>query len=214
MAYKLNITGITKTLDKAVIQASGSRKVTSLVKAKAEKVGARVAKDLEEEFDSHTVTKELSEGPQADHHFFSRGNIASFFGLNETKIGEDLEIMRGLLTVYKTNVKREGNKFTIKLIFTPLETFYQAIKSPTPQSYGISWLKAMEEGLLQNFDRFFFKRQGLTHSRSGTGIQTKGVIKGSVSSVPKIPYIKEIYQKVLKDVGRAKAYLSQSIRGK
>lgn len=211
MAFKLNVVGLNKKIEKSLESASSIRKATILIKEKSELAGEKIVTQLQSEFDAHPATLELSQGSQANHRFFSRGNLASYFGLSESKIGEDLANIRGLLTVFKVKIDRDGLKYRIKIIFPPVGEFYS--KTPAPsQAYGKSWLQSMEEGLVQNFGRFFFKRRGLEpYSRSGTGIQISNVISGGVSTVPKIPYIKSIYNKVLKDIDIGKALIGKAL---
>jgi hypothetical protein len=157
-------------------------------------------------FDSHPITIDLKQGATSTDSLLDYGNFAAYLGLSDSnasvdKLRQDLEAgfnrmnKTPLFTKYKDHVTYE---FKVKA--PTLQEIYD--KNPPPKdSYGISWVQAVEKGL-NNFAYFVFRLLGLPKSRSGTGLQREtlrkwpGAPKISKSS-PKIKWVSEVINKFL-----------------
>lgn len=211
---KINIVSVLAKADKAI----KSKKVEPQVKAKLQEKGLTAAiairKELEVAFDEHDVTKELK-GSSAETGRFHYGNYKAYFGLNDTKVNAELQILRGLLGNFKLSVNKESEsgKFRIIIKFPEIKDFYE-VTPPPEGAYRTSWLNALENGLLQNFDKFLFRVRGFptANSRSTTGIQTKHTITNKVFTIPGIPYITDIYKRVLYNTDAVSGKIVEAIK--
>lgn len=198
---KINTVSILAKANKAV----KSKRVDSQVKTRLQERGLTTAieirKELENAFDNHPVTQELK-GSSRETGLFGYGNFKAYFGLNDNKVSNELQILRGLLGNFKLTVNKDAasGKFRINIKFPEIEEFY-AVTPPPEGSYRVSWLKGLEKGLIQNFSKFLFRSRGFptADSRSNTGIQTKNTISKSITTVPGVPYITDIFKRVLKN---------------
>jgi hypothetical protein len=186
---------------KALKEGIKAAEIKAELQDKALTSAKKIQEQLEREFDKHAVTKELQAENTRTSAFLSYGNIKAYFGLSDAKASSDMEAMRALFGSYNIKVTREQgtSNYRVKITFPKLEEFY-ALSQPPEGAYESSWLRLLEKGLLQNFDHFLFRRRGFKGavSRSGTGIQIAYVIlRGVLDTVPKIPYITDIYEKVL-----------------
>ena len=209
---KINTVSILVKANKAV----KSKRVDAEVKVKLQERGLATAieirKELESAFDNHPVTQELK-GNSRETGFFGYGNFKAYFGLNDTKVNNELQILKGLLGSFKLTVNKDNasGRFRIIIKFPEVEDFY-AVTPPPEGAYRVSWLKALEKGLLQNFSKFLFRQRGFptANSRSTTGIQTKNSIT-ALSTVPGVPYITDIYKRVLLNTDAISGKIVQNI---
>lgn len=219
---KINNVEIIRRATAAAKSGASETKIRAFLNAKAQGAAIKIGVELQKEFNAHSVTKELENGPEAITRVegFPKGpvgggygNIASFFGLSESKINRDIEVMKALFTNYKvTIIRKSPGQFRITISFPALESFYKATPPPS-DAYPKSWLECLENGLLQNFSHFLFRLRGFkSDSRSGTGLQVEPVLRKGAQSVPSVPYIKRIYLNVLGQSGRAAAILRESIK--
>lgn len=219
---KINNVEILRQANNAIKNGAKDREIRVFLSTKAEDAAIKIGSQMQGEFEAHPVTRELSRGGEARTQVpgfpngprgTRYGNLAAFFGLSESKIATDLEVIKGLLSKYDIKVTKKGSaKFQISINFPTLNEFYN-VTPPPSDAYPVSWLRALENGLVQNFSHFLFRLRGFKgDSRSGTGVQVKNELRKGAQSVPAIPYIKEIYEKILQDSGRAKAALGQTIR--
>lgn len=210
----INIASIVRKAEEAMRNGKKESEIRTILQVKGEKGAALVAKELQKEFEDNKVTQEFRRGAN-ESSFTGYGNLAAFLGLSPVKLGTDLAAMKELLSFYfvKVTRKKGTTDFEVKVNFSPEKNFYN-ITEPPDNTYPMSWLKALEQGLLANFNKFIFEKGGVSGSRSGTGVQIQGTIKNRAQTLPKIPYIKAVYDAVLNDVGRARSILGNAVRKK
>lgn len=216
----INFLVINKKIKTALESGATTNRLQAIVRERANLAADSVVTVMNSEFDRHLVTKELSDGAGATTRQNlpsgpsggKYGNLAAYFGLPSDKIGEDLANLRGLLSVRRVEVVRNGLSFIIRLKFLNIENYYRATPPPD-DSYSVSWLYAMEQAVVKNFGHFLFRLRGFKSdvSRSGTGVQVENTLR-QASGFPKIPYISDIYQKVLGAAGKGRQIFAAAIR--
>jgi len=220
----INTVSISRKARAALDKGTKVNEIKSLLKDKAFVAAQRITKDLQAEFNEHVVTQELKNpgNNQSDIPGFPKsslgvyGNLASFLGLPPSKVSRELEVMRALFSSFTINViRKQTGQFEVNISYPPLKTFY-GVTPPPEGAYPISWLQGIEKAAIQNFSQFIFKKKGSSSSRSGKGFQVDDriTLRKTPSMMPEIPYIKDIYQRILEDTGRAKSTLGKIIKSK
>lgn len=197
----VNSASIIRKAQAAIDSGAKSTQIRAILQEKGDKAARDIRDVLEYQLDNHPVTKELTSSNTNTSRFLSYGNIKAYFGLSDTKVKEDISVMKGLMGNFKvTIVKPQGTaNYIITITFPQIEKYYDITPAPS-DSYGVSWLRALEMGLLQNFTHFLFRTRGFPRadSRSGTGIQVVPFLhRGSLNTIPSISYITDVYKKVL-----------------
>ncbi len=197
----VNSASIIRKAQAALNAGVKANEIRKSLEFKANKAAKDIRDVLEANFESHPVTKELRSSSGNTSKFLSYGNIQAYFGLSDNKIDTDLSIMKGIIGDYKVSVIKvpQTSQYKINILFPKIDRYYDATPPPE-ESYRTSWVKALEYGLVQNFANFLFRKRGFPSvgSRSNTGIQVNAVIhRGALNTVPAIPFITEIYKKVL-----------------
>lgn len=207
----INTASIVAKAKAAINKGAQDGEIRAQLKDKSLEAARELQAKLEIQFDKHPVTKELNGSNKNTSRFLSYGNIKAFFGISDSKADSDLTILRELLSHFNTKVtKTTGTaQYKVQISFPKVEEYYEA--TPPPEgAYKVSWLKALELGLLQNFANFLFRTRGFPSSKSGTGIEVKAHIhRGSLNTIPKIPYITQIYKMVLKNSDVVKSVISK-----
>lgn len=214
MPATINIVSIQRKLDLAIKSGTKKTEIERLLRNKALDGAYQVANVLTQEFNEHPATKELLEGVEAKSKFLPDGNLASFFGLEAGRISTDISKFRELFRKFEITVAHQNTRYTVKVKFPPIKRFYD--EAEAPEEYGGSWLKKMEiiGGFSKTFAHYLFPIH-IDNSRSGSGIQSKYVIaKNANVIIGAIPYISDIYERVLEDVGVAKLIIAQRVRRK
>ena len=125
--------------------------------------------ELIEDFNSHSVTREIEAGVNASNlsGTLSRGNLFSFLGFEENSL--PVEDLRSVLDK-GSKLKRVGK--TSWVVEVPDST---EISSTTPLPWSAkSWALGIERGI-SGFDKFIFGKSD--NSRSGGGIQSKNSVR-------------------------------------
>ena len=153
------------------------------------------------EFDSHPVSKEIAQGPEApniSNTLSGEGNLFSFIGFNKTSdpLAPVREILKSNLNLTSRQKKRRGAKGVIigyryELSFPTFSTF--DLVSRMPWESGNSWVEGIEKGISGYSNYMYFKfgeGKESKKSRSGKALQVK---KSANSGIFKTtPYITEI----------------------
>ena len=153
------------------------------------------------EFDSHPVSKEIAQGPEApniSNTLSGEGNLFSFIGFNKTSdpLAPVREILKSNLNLTSRQKKRRGAKGVIigyryELSFPTFSTFDLVARMPWES--GNSWVEGVEKGISGYSNYMYFKfgdGKDLKKSRSGKALQVK---KSANSGIFKTtPYITEI----------------------
>jgi hypothetical protein len=155
--------------------------------------------ELLNDFDSHSVTKELLAGPSSDSIFLDRGNLISFLGLEngERSIAELRNKLQISIKMNKTPEFKKtssGVNYEFKVKSPTLQEIYDSAPSPWSNK---SFIEQIQDGV-SNFIYFIYDKLGgfSQYSRSGTGLQSKYKRKNDrTSRVLGIPYINEILNK-------------------
>jgi hypothetical protein len=217
---KINSTSIIRKATDAIRNGAKEKEIRSFLNDKALSAATEISKNLQSEFDTHKVTSELRGGATGISYVEGMpkaplggkyGNIAAFFGLTDNKIASDLSIVRAILSRFTVKVTRKAAAtYEISVSFPKEKEFYD-VTPPPSDSYSVSWLKALELGLLQNFSHFLFRLRGLNSSRTGVAIQVENKLRGD-QQMPAVPYISSIYEKVLGAGEKSKQLLGNYIQ--
>lgn len=144
------------------------------------------------EFVNHPVTKEISDGPEADNSsgtLGGYGNLFSFIGFEEGRrpiqeIEEALESMFSFNRAANTTLS-----LTFKITYPDINKLKKY--STLAWAFGGSWISGIEKGI-PNFAQYVYGDTILT-SRSGSGIQSKNDLRG-VNFIP-VPYLTPMLEK-------------------
>ena len=147
------------------------------------------------EFMNHPVTREILGGPHASNEsgtLDGYGNLFSFIGFDagDNPIDPILDLLSNSKIQY-SNTANSGIMFTI---FIPSK---QKIFDATPLKWstGRSWSEAIERGL--SGLGYYLNRDYIKESDSGTGIQTKSVLRRGAKYKP-VKYISALMNEYTK----------------
>jgi len=148
------------------------------------------------EFNSHPVTKEIENGPEASNisnTLDGQGNLFSYIGFDDNS--NPTEIVREMLndTRLENKPKISTSGLNIKINFPVIGPRMNEIEAATPMPFegGRSWVRGIEKGI-SGFSYYIF-RKFIQASRSGTGVQTEGQIR--TGSFKPTSYLKNILSK-------------------
>lgn len=168
-----------------------SKKTLAQADSAIEKKLERNKQKFLDDFDSHPVTQELSEGPSASNSsktLGGRGNLFGFIGFDEND--NPIKNLRDFLAGnFSAKRKKVSDK---KIIYTVKYPSLEKIKSVTkmPWESGRSWVEGVEKGI-SGLSNYLFKKSRA--SRSGAGVQASNQI--NPSSFKTIKYMTEIINK-------------------
>ncbi len=183
---KVDIELLRKSINVNDVQLTNLAYGAALAKFKAVKA------ETLEEFDDHPITKELKQGPSAENisRTLPDGNLFSFLGFDaETDPTQPVraKLEESLSLTKNHTVTRKGNLYTF--LFVIKEPTLKELEdvSPMPSWTTGSWVRKIEQGIsgLQHYIFGIFNR-----SRSGTGLQIKGKVRGGKFKPTK--YLSEI----------------------
>lgn len=130
-----------------------------------------------EEFDDHSITQEIENGPEASNSsgtLSGKGNLFSFIGFNKGDAPiSSLRLFLAKGFSYK-KIKKQSNSFLYKINYPNIDK----IKSITPMPWegGRSWVDGVEKGI-SGLSQYIYKKFAAA-SRSGSGIQSRNFSKG------------------------------------
>lgn len=180
--------------------ARQSDTIYRLVKPKIEKAFNERKQEMIQEFESHPVTKELSEGPQASSSYIKTakgGNLYSLIGFNagENPTEAIREILEKDVRLNLSQVTREVK--TNSIVFkTPVRSpslgeFNNKIAGAVPLEWtSRSFTDLIEKGITGFGSYLFDNLRRFKTSRSGPAIQIDSQMRSG--SAPRIRYISEI----------------------
>ena len=165
------------------------------------------------EFDSHPVTKEISQGADGvnlTNTLSGKGNLFSFIGFSKSSdpLGPVREVLKSSLNLSRKQRKKKGAKgmvagYRYELSFPTFASF--DLVSRMPWESGNSWVEGVEKGI-SGYSNYMYFRFGegkdslKAKSRSGKAIQVKKNINAGVFKTTQ--YITEIlnnYRRRLQD---------------
>lgn len=151
----------------------------------------KIKNEMIQDFQDHPITKEISAGPSSQNTsgtLDGYGNLFSFIGFdkNTNPILPILNILQKSKIEY-SKITDSSIIFTI-IIPSKFDIFKE---TPMPWAAGRSWAEGIERGI-SGLGKFLYTDSAQT-SRSGEGIQTKGVIKGG--KFTPVPYISALLKK-------------------
>jgi len=151
----------------------------------------KIKNEMIQEFQNHPITKEILAGPNAENTsgtLNGYGNLFAFIGFdkNTNPIQPILNILQKSKIEYNRTTET-GIIFTIVLP-SKFDIFKE---TPMPWAAGRSWAEGIERGI-SGLGKFLYTDSAET-SRSGEGIQSKGVIKGG--KFTPVPYISALLKK-------------------
>lgn len=142
------------------------------------------------DFETHSVTRELSGGPSASNatNSLPEGNLFGFIGFDSG--ADPVSGIRKLLSSTEIYIKRRrmgqfGFIWTYLITSPSLKDLYSV--TPLPWANGASWLRELEGRGIPNLGQYMHKR--IPSSRSGAGFQNS---RRSAGGRLKIPYVKQI----------------------
>ena len=156
------------------IDSQVGREIGGELEKRAQAEFAIIKKQLMDEFEGHSITKEIDAGPNASNSsglLGGYGNLFSFLGFKRDS--DPMSIVRSELD--RTKIK----KILIKkgdLILMTTEPTREQLFAATPLSWapGRSWLQGLEGGV-SGLGFYLFQLEGFkSGSESGTGLQLKG----------------------------------------
>jgi hypothetical protein len=199
MKFKLNKNDLSKTIstNPAVVKV-----IREQVKQLVEEYVEKSKQEMINDFENHSVTKEIDNGPEAaniSNTLAGDGNLFSYIGFDEGS--NPTEIIKDIL-INDTKVENKPtisvNGKDLKITFPVSGPTLNEIESVTPMPFegGRSWVRGVEKGI-SGFSYYIFKKY-LKGSRSSTGLQTESEIRtGSFKPTPYISTIlKKFYSKV------------------
>lgn len=156
---------------------------------------------LLKEFDNHSVTRELSQGPSGvnmSNTLNGVGNLFSFIGFykGQNVISPIREVLKSHLNIVGAQGKKRGRRgvesFSYMLDFPSVNSF--DLVSRMPWESGNSWVVGIERGI-SGFSNFMYLKFGegkdlANKSRSGKGLQSRKSL--NVGIFKPTPYITEI----------------------
>lgn len=175
MAARVNILQLRRE-----IEAQEARTIQPRMKEIMNKTFEEEKRALLKEFDNNSANKELKAGAQATSPSTRAGNLYSFLGfvdgvqpVDELRNALEDGITKGRVT--KANGRGQILKYNMEVRIPTMEE----LKRKTRLLVWIdrSFIDYIENGL-DNLKRYIFDANGFRTSRSGTGIQINGDIKG------------------------------------
>ena len=194
MAGKISNTDLTKELALFVVQETMKQNKTKF-QNQVTKAFDKIKREMILEFMNHPVTREILGGPHASNEsgtLDGYGNLFSFIGFDagDNPIDPILDLLSNSKIQY-SNTANSGIMFTI---FIPSK---QKIFDATPLNWstGRSWSEAIERGL--SGLGYYLNRDYIKESDSGTGIQTKSVLRRGAKYKP-VKYISALMNEYTK----------------
>lgn len=156
-------------------------------------------KKLVKDFYRHSITKEISSGPNASNSsgtLGGYGNLFSFIGFDsgDDPIAAIAQVIEQKLLITVRAISN-GN-FRISIANPPSKEEIFSV-AQIPWANGSSWAEGIERGL-SNLGSFLYRGGGISQSRSGTGIQIKNNLRAT--SFKTQPYISKIIDRFYKNV--------------
>lgn len=195
---RVNIKGL-----QAEIAAKGYKIFKPAAERRVRNVLESEAKKLMVDFESHPVTEEIDEGPNASNKSNSLGGYGNLFSFMGFESGSDpISPIRSLLakSIQIKSFRKKRNRLGFKLRFTvPTKEQIDAI-SPMPWSTD-SWTDAVEKGISGLGQYLHSKDRHFNTSRSGKGIQIDFDFSGGwrANSTP-TDYVTGILNRMLKSI--------------
>ena len=194
MAGKISKNALTKELSAFVVEETIKQNKTNF-KNQVTKAFEKIKREMILEFMNHPVTREILGGPHASNEsgtLDGYGNLFSFIGFDagDNPIDPILDLLSNSKIQY-SNTANSGIMFTI---FIPSK---QKIFDATPLKWstGRSWSEAIERGL--SGLGYYLNRDYIKESDSGTGIQTKSVLRRGAKYKP-VKYISALMNEYTK----------------
>lgn len=184
------------------ISIQSKKQLEGLAKGAAQSKFTAARADLIEDFETHEVSKEIKEGPNADKsQFISKGGLFSALGFyaGSDPVGNVSEILRTNIILDKSPVKTEvfPRKLEFRYTFKVETPTLAEIKAAAPLDWtSRSWIKEIEEGI-SNLTLYIFSRKlsKKANSRSGTGLQIKNKTTESAVYHPPTSYLTQMLKK-------------------
>ena len=144
------------------------------------------------EFLSHPVTKEIRSGPDSSNisgTLGGYGNLFSFLGFegDRNPVEEIVEAMQSLFSFRKS--KDSPGNISFEITYPDIDKLKPF--SSLSWAFGGSWVSGIEMGI-PNFAQYL-SDEDILNSRSGSGIQAKGVLRGV--NFKAVPYLTPILRK-------------------
>lgn len=158
---------------KSQVEKSIGKQAMPTIRSRLQTIVERAQKRAVEEFDKHDITKEIEAGAFKKGSELGYGNLYSYIGFKSNPIPTIRNILQTNPTI--SNGRKLPRQGTYRYIVThpSIEDVYA--DTPIPDGYvsGRSWVALLERGLV-NFSTYLFApNRTFTHSRSGTGVQTR-----------------------------------------
>ena len=174
MAGKISNNSLKKELSTFVVKET-IKQNRAKFQAQVMKAFEKIKREMILEFMNHPVTREILGGPHAFNEsgtLNGYGNLFSFIGFDQ---GYDpIKPILNLLHASKIQYSKTAESGIMFTIFIPAK---QKIFDATPLKWasGRSWSEAIERGL--SGLGYYLNRDYIDNSHSGTGIQTKSLLR-------------------------------------
>lgn len=189
---RINLQGLTLEVERQVGKVRAFRVAAD---AAARRAFDRAKETFMEAFDTHPITQELEEGPDAVGSSVlpeGYGNLFSFIGFYSDE--SPIEELRAYLD---RNIRLRSNPVIqpYRYLYTVSLPTEDDLASVTPMPFGTakSWVLSLEKGI-PGFNRYLFDlEREFAASRSGPAVQTdkKHILRGG--SVGPKPYLSTLF---------------------
>tara|TARA_R100000808_G_C2153345_1_gene163438 strand:+ start:4112 stop:4708 length:597 start_codon:yes stop_codon:yes gene_type:complete len=145
-----------------------------------------------DEFDNHSVTKEIEGGPNGSNisgTLVGYGNLFSFIGFEES--ANPTQAVRNFLQSFIKMTPSKKARGAIKEFNVNIPNMKDFNFAKMPWESGNNWVRSVEMGI-SNFS--YYMNKASKASRSGKGIQIDNKIRGGSSKG--VPYMTEMLNKL------------------
>lgn len=178
MARKINRQSIKRKLSQVTLRGRNRRILDNY----AQNILEINKEAMLEDFDGHTIIREIKRGPKTNSDFLTQGNLFSFFGFHKEDPDPTL-LLRQLIkedTRIVRSEKLKGSMGKRYFIGLPSEKEIRDVTSD-PKERGFSWALAIERSGLLSIGRYLYQSIAprklrpfiRERSRSGEAIQIK-----------------------------------------
>lgn len=148
-----------------------------------------------EEFEEHSVTQEIENGPSSSNisnTLNGIGNLFSFIGFN--KSDNPIQNLRNAIkNSFSLSNKKVNNGIRFSINYPSIERIKR--NTPMPWEGGNSWVNGIEKGI-SGFSNYMYKR--FIEGRSGTALQAENKIRSN--SYKRTNYISGMINNFVKNI--------------
>lgn len=187
---------------KAEIAQKSYKSVKPVIEARAKQELQKAKQKLINDFNAHSVTKEIEGGRGASNSsgtLGGYGNLFTFIGFDSSS--DPVTPIRSLLarSIEIKSFRKKANELSFVLKFSVPTKEQIAAVAPSPWSTE-SWVDAVERGM-SGLGKYLYSNDPsrFSTSRSGGGIEAKYDVRSAPTSRP-VDYVSGILRRMLKNI--------------